>query len=119
MEINEILEEAIKNNASDIHLQVGLPIFYRVAGVMKRMQDNEILSDIKIMNILSEIIPPESKDVCRIFNELDFSYELKGKARFRVNVSKQLGNFALVFRIVASEIPTIEELKLPKMINRL
>ena len=119
MEINEILEEAVKNNASDIHLQVGLPIFFRVAGVMKRIHDDELLSDIKIMNILSEIIPPESKDICRIFNELDFSYELKGISRFRVNVSKQLGNFALVFRVVSSKIPTIEELKLPKMINRL
>ncbi len=119
VEINELLEEAIKNNASDIHLQVGLPVFYRVAGAMKRSNNNEIISDLQIMHILSEIIPSESKDVCRIVNELDFSYDFEGKARFRVNVSKQLGNFALVFRVVPSKIPTIEELKLPRMINRL
>ncbi len=119
MEINEILEEAIKNNASDIHLQVGLPVFYRIAGAMKRINEDYILSDATIMNIISEIIPPESKDVCQIFKEFDFSYEWKGKARFRVNASKQFGNFSLVFRVVSSKIPTIEELKLPKLINRL
>ncbi len=118
MNINEILEDAVKNNASDIHLQAGLPVFYRIAGIIKRANDN-ILNDITITHILSDIVPPESKDTCRILNELDFSYELKDKARFRVNVSKQLGTFALVFRNIPSEIPTIEELRLPKMINRL
>ena len=119
MEINEILKEAIKNNASDIHLQVGLPVFYRVSGIIKRMHEDYILDDVSITNILSDIIPPESKDVFRIFKELDFSYELGGKARFRVNLSKQLGNFSIVFRVISLKIPTIEELKLPKMINKL
>ena len=74
MNINEILEDAVKNNASDIHLQAGLPVFYRIAGIIKRANDN-ILNDITITHILSDIVPPEAKDTCRILNERDFSYE--------------------------------------------
>lgn len=116
MNIDEILKEAFLKGASDIHITVGLPPTIRVHGNLIRLGDEKLLPK-DIESIVKYIVPADHLEKLYENGEVDFSYSLQGVSRFRVNVFKQRGSYAIAFRTIPQEIPKFENLGLPLVIR--
>lgn len=116
--INELLKEAQLKNASDLHLTVGVSPKCRVNGELIDM-GYEPLSPEDTENIIMPIVPDRLKGILRTEGEVDFSYAIPNVGRYRVNVFKQRGSFALVIRLINTVIPKPEDLGLPNSLIEL
>lgn len=116
-DINAFLRKAISIGASDVHLRVDEHPVIRKNGKIIKI-DLPSLTEEDINNVLNVIVPKTVKTRINSAFDLDFSYEIKGVSRFRVNLSRQLGKSALVIRNIPYSIKTIEELKLPVSIEQ-
>ena len=112
MDIAELLAFSVKNKASDLHLSAGLPPMIRVDGDIRRINvpafDNKTLHAL-IYDIMSD---KQRKDY-EEFLEVDFSFEIPGLARFRVNSFNHNRGCGAVFRTIPTEILTLEDLNCP------
>ena len=114
----ELLDQVISMNASDLHLTVGYPPFYRVDG--KLIQRGAIpVSSEQMEKLLSPILGQRNREQLEINKEVDFSYAYGKDARFRVNVFNQRGTLAAALRLIPTKIPTLEELHMPKILEDL
>lgn len=114
--IINFLKSSVAAGASDEHLKVGHSPFLRVNGFIKKT-DSKVLTIEDLDNAIMEIAPFAVKDTILTSYDLDFMFEIKGCSRFRVNYNRQLGNPALVIRNITYDIPTLEELSLPSVLN--
>lgn len=106
------LEKAVKTDSSDIHLKVGEKPMLRRDGVILKIDLPPITrEDMKAM--VQKVVPEFIKDRLATATDLDFSYELKGISRFRVNLSRAMAEFSLVFRVIPYTIKNFEKLHLP------
>lgn len=116
MQIKELLIEAKGKDASDLHLNVGIPPVLRINGKLTRMDLPELTSEIThemIYSILSE----KQKAGFEKFGEYDLSYELINISRFRVNIFKHRRGEGAAFRLIPEKIKTLSELGLPSMLS--
>ena len=114
--IKELLGYALESGASDLHLSVGNIPMLRIHGEMKKIKSPAL--DIKTMqSIRDEILNSNQKQVFKEGLEIDFSTQLKGKGRFRVNFFNQINGLSAVFRTISDEIKNSEELGIPPIIN--
>ena len=112
MDIAELLAFSVKNNTSDLHLSAGLPPMIRVDGDMRRI--NVPVLDHKMVHALVyDIMNDKQRKDYEEFFEVDFSFEIPGLARFRVNAFNQDRGAAAVFRTIPSKVLTLEELDAP------
>jgi twitching motility protein PilT len=118
MEIAELLKLTKDRNASDLHLTVGSPPALRIHGEMIRT-DLPVLDRKVLHALLYEILTEEQKARFDRDHEIDFSVDLEGVARFRVNVYLTRLGEAAAFRLIPAEIPSVEQLRLPAQIKRL
>ncbi|MBP3339613.1 MAG: type IV pilus twitching motility protein PilT [Lachnospiraceae bacterium] len=110
--IEELMTQAEEAQASDVHITVGVPPKYRVAGKLINMDYPRLLpADTEA--ILLPIISEHHRAVLEEKGEVDFSFALKGMGRYRVNAYKQRGTLAAAFRLVSTDIPSVEELEIP------
>ena len=117
MKLNEILAEAVKLGASDLHLTIGQPIFFRVAGELLKF--GETLSPSAMEKILAELVPARLVEELNSRLAVDFSHvEEKLSRRFRVNVYYQRKMPAVAVRLIAAKIPTLEEIGAPKVLKK-
>lgn len=112
MEIQELLEEANKRGASDLHLVVGTQPTLRIDGELLPMREKATLTPQDLEPLVFSILTPEQKELFLTNKELDFSLPTNF-ARFRVNVYFQQGGMAVAFRLIPLKVRTIEELNLP------
>src|SRR5690606_9592051 len=99
MDITELLAFAVKHNASDLHLSAGLPPMIRVDGDIRRI--NVPALDTKAVHaLIYDIMNDKQRRDYEEFLECDFSFELSGIARFRVNAFNQDRGSAAVFRTI-------------------
>lgn len=118
--IDELLRLAAEQGASDIHIVVGAPPKFRVNGELTPVRQYAVLTADVARKILSPIIQDnEISDQFDKDGDLDFAYQIKGIARFRVNLYKQRGTWAGVFRMLSNRVPSVRELKLPQSIVNL
>jgi twitching motility protein PilT len=118
-QFQRLLAAGVQHGASDIHLRVGDPPTYRVRGSLAPLKYDRLTPQ-DTMAISALIIQdPEVKQRIDFLQEYDTSYSLPGIARFRVNIHRQRGALSLVLRIIPSEVPTIESLGLPPVVQRL
>lgn len=116
--INSLLEMAVKNNASDLHLTAGAPPVLRIYGKLVFTEENIITP--KVTKILAEeILSHEQKTLLKEEGQVDFSLSLEQIGRFRVNAFKQGGSISLAIRLIPYHIPSLEELNLPPVIKTL
>src|SRR5215470_6123187 len=118
IDLDEILRVAAKRNASDVHIQVGLPPVLRIQTALVQL-DTEKLSAEATENLLLSAMSEEQREVFRERLEFDFSYAIPGVARYRVNVFRQRGTVAGAFRRFPYEVPPIETLGLPHAVVEL
>jgi twitching motility protein PilT len=119
MELNDILAIAIRGNASDIHFKAGLPPLFRVHGTLMPLKDAPRLAPEDTSRMALSIMNAFQRERFKQFNELDMSYGAPGLGRFRVNVFQQRGTIAIAFRVVPFKIRTIEELRMPKVLEQI
>jgi twitching motility protein PilT len=119
MELNEILQVALRGGASDIHLKAGLPPMFRVDGSLVPLKDARRLPPEEISRMAFGIMNDYQKEKFKAQNELDLAYGVPGLGRFRVNVFQQRGTLGVVLRVIPFKISTIEQLLLPKVLEKL
>jgi twitching motility protein PilT len=119
MELNEILQIAVKGNASDIHLKAGLPPLFRVDGALVPLKNGERLSPEQLFAITSQVMTPGQKTHFEKNHEVDLAYSIAGLGRFRVNAFMQRGTIGIVFRVIPFGVKTIEQLHLPRVVERI
>ena len=115
MKIADLLRAMLEVGASDLHLTAGVPPVMRIHGELKRIQGNALTGD-DSRALAYAIMTDSQKHKFEEHNELDFSFGLKGLARFRGNVFIQRGNVAAVFRVIPYEIKSFESLGLPEIV---
>ena len=112
MDISELLAFSVKNKASDLHLSAGLPPMIRVDGDIRRINVPP-LEHKEVHSLVYDIMNDKQRRDYEEFFETDFSFELPGIARFRVNVFNQDRGAAAVLRTIPSKVLTLEELGCP------
>lgn len=118
--IDELLSLAAEQRASDIHIVVGAPPKFRVNGELTPVRQYATLTTDVVEKLLKPTIMDD--EIASQFDEdgdLDFAYQVKGVARFRVNLYKQRGTWAGVFRMLSNNVPSVRDLKLPQSIINL
>jgi len=119
MNINELLTTAVSKGASDLHIKVGTYPIMRVNGELAPLDQQNRISQEDAVAMLSTIMNDTQKKRYIEKKEVDLSYGIAGLGRFRVNVFQQRGTIGLVFRVIPMKILTIEELGLPKILEKL
>jgi twitching motility protein PilT len=119
MELNEILKVAIKGGASDIHLKSGLPPMFRVDGALVPLKNGERILPDELQKIAFSIMNPLQKARFDENREADLAYGIPGLGRFRVNCFQQRGTVGIVFRVIPFGVKTIDQLYLPKIIEKI
>ena len=119
MELNEILQVALRGGASDIHLKAGLPPMFRVDGSLVPLKDARRLPPEEISRMAFGIMNDYQKEKFKAQNELDLAYGVPGLGRFRVNVFQQRGTIGVVLRVIPFKIMSIEQLLLPKVLEKI
>jgi twitching motility protein PilT len=114
MDITQLLAFSAKNKASDLHLSAGLPPMIRVHGDVRRI-NVEPLDHKQVHAMVYDIMTDANRKVYEENLEVDFSFEIEGLARFRVNAFNQNRGAAAVFRTIPSKILTLEQLNCPKI----
>ncbi|MFK8014152.1 MAG: type IV pilus twitching motility protein PilT, partial [Gammaproteobacteria bacterium] len=114
VDIAQLLAFAVKNDASDLHLSAGVPPMIRVDGDIKRV-NMPALEHKDVHSMVYDIMNDKQRKDFEEFFETDFSFEIPGLARFRVNAFNQNRGSGAVFRTIPSKILTLDDLSAPKI----
>jgi twitching motility protein PilT len=112
------ITEMVKRGGSDLHLKVGRPPTIRVAGDLMQL-DQQPLKPEELKGLAEQIMTPRQVKEFADHKEADFAIGVPGVGRFRTNVFQQRGTLAFVFRSIPYEIKAIEELRLPKVLEKI
>ncbi len=112
-QIQDILREAKEQGASDVHITVGLPPKMRLNGKLIAMESYGKMMPDNTKEIVSEIMNEKQLAKLEENGQHDMSFSVPGVGRYRLNVFKQRGSFAMAFRVVATVIPSAQELGIP------
>lgn len=118
MTIQQLLQYVIDNKASDLHVVVGAAPTIRLDGALVPVAGEAVVTALSAGQLINGVLTAEQKEVLAVNRELDFSFTLAEKARFRVNAYQQKGSLAAAFRLVPAVIPGIDELGLPKICHQ-
>ncbi len=117
LKIEILLEQVIRVDASDLHLQVGLPPMLRVDGSLKAVEETAALEPTDVERLVFSILDDDQKEILIKDKEVDFSFAFGTYGRFRVNAFHERGNIAAALRLIPAKIRTLEELQMPKVLN--
>src|SRR5215210_5346474 len=110
--IDELLEQMVTQNASDLHVTTGSPPVIRVRGELERLEGFDSLTPEDTQQLLYRILSSEQQKQLEIKRQLDFSHSIPGLARFRVNVYFQRETLGAAFRLIPAELKTLEGLRI-------
>ena len=116
MEIKELLIITKEKDASDLHLNVGVPPVLRINGKLEKLNLPELTPE-DTHNMIYSILNEKQQTNFEKCGELDLSYELNNLARFRVNVFKHRRGEGAAFRLIPEKIKTLSELNLPSILS--
>ena len=116
--IDAFLELIVKQNGSDLHVIAGNPPRLRLHGETHTIKYRELSSQ-ETHDLLFEIMTAEQQEKYTTDQVLDFSYDVKNLARFRVNAFEHLGGTGIVFRVIPTDIQTLQQLGLPPILKNL
>ena len=116
--MDELLKMTVERKASDLHLTVGLPPMLRLSGKLVPTEFNRLMPD-DTKRLIYSILNDKQKEKFEKTWELDCSHGVRGFGRFRVNVFRQRGVVGASLRAIASTVPSLHELNLPDIINKL
>ncbi|OGZ42630.1 MAG: type IV pili twitching motility protein PilT [Candidatus Ryanbacteria bacterium RIFCSPHIGHO2_02_FULL_45_43] len=115
-ELKDLVSTVVRENGSDLHLTVGRHPLIRVVGELIELAKKPVLTPEMTEGLILSMLHPEDQRKLTVTKELDFSYQLEDRARFRVNAFYSRGYLNAAMRLVPVEIRTIEELNLPDIL---
>jgi twitching motility protein PilT len=118
MKLDDILRTAHENDASDLHLISGHPPMMRVHTVITPM-DYPVITPESAKRMLEHMTTPEQLKIFDEHKDVDFSYEVAGIGRYRVNAHMQRQSIGLALRTIKTKVPPLANLNLPEVISRL
>ncbi len=118
MDVSELLLFVQKEGASDLHISAGEQPMVRIHGEIRRIEI-PVMGKEEVHGMLYDVLNDQQRKRFEESQELDFSIELKGIARFRVNAYRQQRGEGIAFRIIPSKILTLEQLGLPKTLREI
>ena len=121
MDLHAVLTRAVQLGASDIHLKAGQPPIVRRDGELGVLPEHPPLGDADLESALA-VVGEHAATKLQAFHEtgeLDIAYTASELPRFRVNGFRQRGSISFAFRVIPKEVPSFEELRLPKGVARL
>lgn len=118
MDISQLLAFSVKNGASDLHLSAGVPPMIRVDGDVRRI-NVPAMEHRQVHEMMYDIMNDKQRKDYEEFLETDFSFEIPGLARFRVNAFIQNRGAGAVFRTIPSKILSLEDLSCPKIFSEI
>jgi twitching motility protein PilT len=116
IDLHEVLELVLEYEASDLHMTNNLPPVLRIDGELVPIEGFPVLEPVALQRIVYGMLTQKQREQFEANLELDFSYSLPGKARFRVNIYQQRGALGAAFRLVPFVIKSVEDLGLPNVI---
>lgn len=116
--MEQLLRQAVKSGASDLHITVGVPPILRINGNLVRTE-HQILTVKDTEDLFINITKDEQQIYFKEHGEIDFSFAIFGLSRFRVNAFRQRGSVAIVIRVVNENVPTLEQLGHPAILKTL
>jgi len=119
LQIEPYLEAVVRANASDLHIQVGLPPMIRVDGALKPIPEAPKLVDADIQNLILALLDDQQRDILNRDKEVDFSFAYGDLGRFRVNAFHEKGVLAAALRLIPTQIRTLEQLGMPQIVNQM
>jgi twitching motility protein PilT len=114
--LDGILQAAVEQSASDVHVTVGLPPVFRIHGKLTNYGESMCITE-QIELMIQEMLTKKEWEVFQETGDADFAYEVEGVSRFRVNAFKHRNGTALAFRLIGSSIPSLEKLKMPSILK--
>jgi len=117
MDLNQILVEALSQEASDIHIKAGAPPIFRINGALKAWNKVKPFDLNDVSKVAFDLMNDWQKERFIKNREVDMGYEVYGLGRFRVNVFQQRGKMRIALRIVPYQIKKVEELHLPPVLK--
>lgn len=116
--LDAFLQLGHQQGVSDMHFAVGIPPMFRMSGDLVPIQYREMTSE-ELEELLKEILTDEQIDNLESGLDLDFSYASEGIGRFRAHIYRKITGIGATFRVVSSEIPELETLGLPPVVETL
>jgi twitching motility protein PilT len=116
--IDRLFQILIEQGGSDLHLTEGYPPKMRIHGGVSAIEGEAILDHDTIKELLSGICEPAAFDIFMEEGDLDFAYEMSLESRFRCNYLKQQYGLGAVFRLIPTEIATLEQLGIPQVVKK-
>jgi len=117
MDLNQILLEALAQEASDVHIKVGTPPIFRVNGALRAWNKVKPFDSNDVSKMAFGLMNDWQKERFIKNREVDMGYEVYGLGRFRVNVFQQRGKIRIALRIVPYQIKGLKDLHLPKVLE--
>jgi twitching motility protein PilT len=118
-DIDKALAHVVEREGSDLHIKADSPPVARVHGDLWPLQGAEPLSPSDTEKALQEIADQDTLAEFKENGEIDFSYELTGVSRFRVNAFRQRGAISIALRVIPFQVRTIDDLGLPEVVRGL
>ena len=118
MDITKLLAFSVKHKASDLHLSAGVPPMIRVDGEVRKI-NLPALDHREVHALIYDIMNDYQRKELEENFEVDFSFEVPGMARFRVNAFQQARGSGAVFRTIPSTVLTLEDLEAPEMFRKI
>jgi twitching motility protein PilT len=116
--LNDILRTAVEAKASDVHINVGAPPLFRIHTIVQP-SDFPLITPEGAVRLLKDMINDKKWADFEERRDADFSYEIPGLGRFRVNAHYQRSSVALAFRVINDKVRAIEQLFLPDIVKKL
>ncbi|MDH3346099.1 MAG: PilT/PilU family type 4a pilus ATPase [Kiritimatiellaceae bacterium] len=115
-QIECLLKKVVDLEASDLILTVGARPQLRINGLLEGIDSKPLLPE-DIDEIVTEILTERQKLILETYKTLDFSIDFPGISKFRINIYYQRGSLAVAARIIPEQIPSIEDLGIPKIVE--
>ena len=118
LKIETLLEECVKANASDLHLQVELPPILRVDGALRPIPGMPKLGEQDTERLIFSTMDSEQQQTLMKDKEFDYSLAFGSLGRFRVNAFQERGSLAAALRLIPDKIPSCQDLGLPSVVEK-
>ncbi len=115
--IETLLEECIRRNASDLHIQYGLPPILRIDGALTPVAGTSVLNEEVVRNLIFATLDDDQQKILMKDKEFDYSFAFGDIARFRVNAFHERGKLAAAFRLIPNQIRSINDLGMPAIVE--
>ena len=117
LKIETLLEECVRRNASDLHLQYGLPPILRIDGALSPVPGAPNLNEPILKDLIFATLDEDQRNIYEKDKEFDYSFSFGDIARFRVNAFHERGKMAAAFRLIPNQIRSVNDLGMPTIVE--